>query len=174
MEAIRLGNINVTRLLLDTDVDIHGRLPYNRFIDGDNCWTLWNDSARRKKEPWYSAKSSLFSGFPVLQWSALHIAVWRGQWQVVKLLIKRRANPNLRDYYHRAALDLAIELSDFEITLGLLDLDCSDLDKTRLSIPFSNLLDEAIHEKRHCTVNPLLVHGVCHLQRVSWDIFAAI
>lgn len=118
MEAIRLGNFNVTRLLLDTDVDIHGRLTYNRFIDGDNCWTLWDDSARRKKEPWYSAKSSLFSGFPVLQWSALHIAVWRGQWQVVKLLIKRRANPNLRDYYHRAALDLAIELSDLRSLWG--------------------------------------------------------
>lgn len=47
--------------------------------------------------------------------TAFHIAVERGDIDIVKLFLKYGADPNIRDNYRMTALDIAVEKEYFDI-----------------------------------------------------------
>ncbi|KAH6613884.1 ankyrin repeat-containing domain protein [Boeremia exigua] len=110
MEAVYYGSECAVRLLLDAGAiaDIHKpydlsqwpKLPTTTVVGGD--WRASRDFALRT----FIAKS----------WCLLHIAVWRGDYSILELLLAQK----ISQWSMRTPLDLAIDLNRLDMCLLLL------------------------------------------------------
>ncbi|KAJ8118081.1 hypothetical protein OPT61_g853 [Boeremia exigua] len=149
LEAVYFGHAAAVKLLLDGGADLYPdfEVPADHTSDRRNFLV----------GEWRGVRNMTFPRFLRARWSMLHIAVWRGSWMVVQLLIDRGFDLATEDASGRTVLDLSVELMRFRMTAKLLEMGTPFKCK---SLSASLLLEHAIAEQEQGVADQLLVRGV--------------
>lgn len=154
LEATYYGHTDAIRLLL-----AHGSSPDTiiRVNSEPSHQDNRDQTCSRLQGHWRKGRDVAAEWFEVQQWSAVHIAAFRGLTSILQMLVEQGADLTVKDDLGCTALDIAINHSNSTTAFWLLAQGCPFQAKTEAA---SRLLVQAMEECNSTVVRKLLEHGV--------------